>query len=160
MAHVELSLTESLVPPTCDGNPAPGDGSDGGTPAGPLPRWAATVAGANEPCLVIDGAATVVAASPSCRKLLGMAPAAAGKHRFLLDCVGRLVDFTAAREELTQVEIDKIPPLLALSSGRLARGLMRVYDGGDFDVTVDAIATPLCGDDDTVVGSLTFFSAV
>jgi hypothetical protein len=52
-----------------------------------------------------------------------------------------------------------IPPLLAVTSGRLARGLLRVQRPGQLPGTVDAIATPL-RDGDTVVGSLTFFAEV
>ena len=155
MAHVELSLTESFVPQQAGPDPAPAgpDASD------ELARWAAAVASANEPCLVIDNEAMIVAASRSCHELLALGEAGTAVGRFLLDGVLRLVDFTAARELLTEVEMDKIPPLLALSSGRLARGLMRVYDGSEFDATVDAIAAPLCNGS-TVVGSLTFLSAI
>ena len=161
MAHVELSLSESFTPPTCDPDGPVSSSGDGATPsgdapAGPLRRWAAAVAHASEPCLVIDGAARIVAASPSCHSLLGIEPTIG---RYILDGVLPLVDFTAAREQLTEVETEKIPPLLALSSGRLARGLMRVHDGGAFDITVDAIATPL-SDGETVVGALTFFSPI
>jgi hypothetical protein len=61
---------------------------------------------------------------------------------------------------LYEPEIERIPPLLAIRSGRLARGLMRVQtDVGDAHLTVDAIATPLLVDGE-VVASLTFFSAV
>jgi hypothetical protein len=153
VAHVELSLTESFAPqarPSADS-----------TAAGSVSRWAARVAEATEPCLVIDSNASIVAASASCCTLLGLGDPDTIVGRFLLDGALRLVDFTAARGELTEAEIDKIPPLLALSSGRLARGLMRVHDGaeGGLDATVDAIATPLW-DDTTVVGSLTFFSAI
>jgi PAS domain-containing protein len=153
VAHVELSLTESLVPARC---PA-GAGDDG--LASSLERWAATVLHASEPCLVVDNDGMIVAASAACHELLGLGPAGTAAGRFLLDGVLRLVDFTAAREQLTDVEVGEIPPLLAQSSGRLARGLMRVHDGADFDVKLDAIATPLC-DGNNVVGSLTFFSPI
>jgi hypothetical protein len=159
VAHVELSLSESFVP-----QPAPVDagatGEADGTGAGSaLDLWAGTVARANEPCLVIDLQGRIVAASTSCHELLRMGTPGSAVGRRLLDGIVRLVDFTVAREALTEVERDKIPPLLALSSGRLARGLMRVYDGGEFDATVDAIATPLC-DGSTVVGALTFFAPI
>ena len=56
--------------------------------------------------------------------------------------------------------MEKIPPLLAIRSKRLARGLMRVQiDGPEPHLTVDAIATPLMAADQ-VVASLTFFSPV
>lgn len=155
MAHVELSLSESFVP-----NPRQPDSAT--VPEeipSSLDRWALAVADANEPCLVIDRGTTIVAASSACYQLLGLGAPDTAVGRFLLDSVVRLVDFTATREILTQAEAEKIPPLLALSSGRLARGLMRIHDGGDYDVTVDAIATPLY-DNTSVVGSLTFFSAI
>ncbi|HEU4421516.1 MAG TPA: hypothetical protein VFR67_03135 [Pilimelia sp.] len=153
MAQIELSITESFAPPACPPATSKLIGS--------VPRWAATVAEATEPCLVIDTDALIVATSESCCTLLGLGDPETIVGRFLLEGVLRLVDFTAARGELTEAEIDKIPPLLALSSGRLARGLMRVHDGADggLDATVDAIATPLW-DGTTVVGSLTFFSAI
>jgi len=153
VAHVELSLSESFAPRARPPGELAGAGS--------VPRWAAMVAEATEPCLVIDAEALIVATSDSCCALLGLGDPETTVGRFLLDGVLRLVDFTAARGELTEAEIDKIPPLLALSSGRLARGLMRVHDGaeGGLDATVDAIATPLW-DGTTVVGSLTFFSAI
>jgi hypothetical protein len=175
VAHVELSLSESFVPqprvaddPTAS-DAATADPATGGadpaddtalSPVGSvLDRWIVAVAHANEPCLVIDADATIIAASHPCYALLGMGTPGTAVGRSLLDGVLRLVDFTAARDELTETDIDKIPPLLALSSGRLARGLMRVHDGEDFDATVDAIATPLC-DGPSAIGSLTFFSPI
>jgi hypothetical protein len=148
VAHVELSLSESFVPQ-----------SEGGAPvvAG-MACWARSVNKAEEACLVIDADGRIVAASTSCHELLGLGAPGGAVGRFLLDGV-RLVDFTAAREELTEAEVETTPPLLALSSGRLARGLMRVHDGADFDATVDAIATPL-SQDGKVVGSLTFFAPI
>jgi hypothetical protein len=120
-----------------------------------------TVATAPEPCLVLDAEMRISAASASCCHLLGLGAPTDAVGRPLLGGVLRLVDFTAARGELTENEIDKIPPLLALTSGRLARGLLRVQwgAGGESHATVDAIATPLW-DDGTVSGSLTFFSEV
>jgi hypothetical protein len=153
VAHVELSLTESLVPARC---PAEA-GTDGFGSS--LDRWAATVLYAGEPCLVVDNDGTIVAASASCHELLCLGAVCTAAGRRLQDGVLRLVDFTAARELLSEAETGKIPPLLAQSSGRLARGLMRVHDGADLDATVDAIATPLC-DGGKVVGSLTFFCPI
>jgi PAS domain-containing protein len=148
VAHVELSLSESFVPRS--EVPA-------ATIAG-MGCWARSVGGAEEACLVIDADGRIVAASASCHDLLGLGPAGNAVGRYLLDGI-RLVDFTAAREELNEVDVETTPPLLALSSGRLARGLMRVHDGSDFDATVDAIATPL-SQDGKVVGSLTFFAPI
>ncbi len=53
----------------------------------------------------------------------------------------------------------RIPPVLALTSGRLARGLMRTRAQQGEIVTMDAVSTPL-REGDTVIGSLTFFGIV
>jgi hypothetical protein len=122
----------------------------------PLLRWGLVVSDAHESCLVIDAEATIVALSVSCHQLLGLRDSAVG--RGVLDGVLRLLDFTPAAGALTDGEVGKIPPLLALSSGRLARGLMRVR-GAQHACTLDAIATPIF-DGSSIVGSLTFFSTV
>ncbi|MDG4763131.1 hypothetical protein O7632_03245 [Solwaraspora sp. WMMD406] len=153
MAHVELSISESLVPQVRE-------------PIEPMRvdnfrLWADAAAAALEPCLVIDHELVVVAASRSCRELLGLSEHGSVVGRPLLEEL-RLVDFTAQRGELDEAEIDKIPPLLALTSGRLARGLLRVANGahdGESDGTVDAIATPVWIGQ-KVAGSLTFFSPI
>ncbi|HEY0700899.1 MAG TPA: PAS domain-containing protein [Micromonospora sp.] len=157
MAHVELSLSEAFV--SRDQPPPEPDTFDA---FDTFTRWSATVAGAAEPCLVIDAKTTITAISRSCCQLLGLGAPGEAVGRPLLDGGIRLLDFTAARGELTEQDVDKIPPLLALSSGRLARGLLRVGRPGlgePTDATVDAIATPLL-DQGHVAGSLTFLSEV
>jgi hypothetical protein len=152
VAHVELSLSEPLVD---------GDDPIELEPVTNLDRWAAVVAQAAEPCLIIDSDAAIVAMSLPCAELFQLGDPADTVGRFLLNGVLRLVDFTANRTELTYTEADKIPPLLALSSGRLARGLMRVQcrqDPGRMR-TVDAIATPIW-EATAPAGSLTFFSEI
>jgi PAS domain-containing protein len=152
VAHVELSLSEAFVPQART-SIEPEYGSS-------VELWSATVAAAAEPCLLIDADFAIVAVSESACQLLGLGSPAEATGRSLLDGVLRLVDFTQARSELTETEIEKIPPLLALSSGRLARGLLRVPAGGTPEAaTVDAIATPI-SDEGTVSGSLTFFCEV
>jgi hypothetical protein len=152
VAHLELSLTDAFVPAA---TPAPGPGPDS------LARWIATVSEATEPCLVIDPQMTIAAISQSCCDLLGLGSPADAVDRPLLDAGVRLIDFTAARGELAEQDVDKIPPLLALTSGRLARGLLRVSSNhaGATVSTVDAIATPLISEG-SVAGSLTFLSEV
>lgn len=125
---------------------------------GSLQRWAAAVACAQEPCLVIDADSVIVAASRACADLLICDTAAACGQR-LRDAVLHLVDFTDPPDKLDSAEADKIPPLLAISSGRLARGLIRVAEPGQRASIVDAVATPL-RDGSTVVGSLTFFARI
>ncbi|MDT0527477.1 hypothetical protein RM555_00565 [Micromonospora sp. DSM 115977] len=152
MAHVELSLSDVFVPAA-------------GTPTGQefdnLGRWSSTVSHADEPCLLIDAGTRVVAVSVTGCELLFLGDPEDVTGLPLLDGGLRLLDFTANRCELTEPEIDKIPPLLALSSGRLARGLLRVQAASTDapDSTVDAISTPVFTSG-TVAGSLTFFSPV
>jgi hypothetical protein len=152
VAHVELSLSGAFVP-------------QARTPAesefmASVDRWIATVAGAVEPCMVIDVAHTIRALSPTCSELLGLGRPADAVGGALLGDALQLIDFTAGGGKLEDPELEKIPPLLAIKSGRLARGLMRVQSSGaDGHLTVDAIATPLV-EGDQVVASLTFFSPV
>jgi len=152
VAHVELSLSGAFVPQAR--TPAEAEFVTS------IDRWTATVATAAEPCLVIDATSKIIAVSLSGSDLLGLGRPAEAVGQPLLGGVLRLIDFTAGGGELDEPEIERIPPLLAIRSGRLARGLMRVQtDAGDAHLTVDAIATPLLEAGD-VVASLTFFSAV
>jgi hypothetical protein len=118
------------------------------------------VASAAEPSLVLNAAGLIVAASGSCAELIGLGDATAARGRRLRDAVMELVDFTATFDKLDSAEADKIPPLLAISSGRLARGLIRLACPETHVVaTMDAIATPLW-DRREVIGSLTFFARI
>ena len=152
MAHVELSLSGAFVP-------------QARTPAeaefvASIDRWMSTVAAAVEPCLVIDATSTIQAVSPSCSALLGLGKPIDAVGQPLLGGALRLVDFTAGAADLDEPEVEKIPPLLAIRSEGLARGLMRVLtDREETHLTVDAIATPLV-EADQVVASMTFFSPV
>lgn len=152
MAHVELSLSKVSVPAARVPTEPESDNFD---------QWSTTVSRAAEPCLLIDVETKVVAISASGCALLRLGAPADVIGLPLLDGGLRLLDFTAARTELTEQEMDKIPPLLALSSGRLARGLLRVQaaSAGAPDATVDAISTPVLTHE-AVAGSLTFFSKV
>jgi len=151
VAHVELSLSGAFVPQARTPVEAEFLSS--------VERWTSTVMAAAEPCLIVNTEGAIVALSPTCSELLGL-----GKP---VDAIGQplaaaisLIDFTANASVLEDPEADKIPPRLALRSGRLARGLMRVVpQPGRAPVTIDAISTPLL-DGDQVVGALTFFSAV
>jgi PAS domain-containing protein len=150
--HVELSLTDG---PAVAARPRSRP-----VAASSLGRWAATVADATEPCLVIDAQAVIVAASPSCAELIGLPDPRSAQGRRLREALVPLVDFTAAQAQLAQAEVDKIPPLLAITSSLMARGLIRVVcPDTNHATTLDAISTPLL-DHGTVVGSLTFFAKV
>ncbi|MPZ27394.1 MAG: hypothetical protein GEV12_13525 [Micromonosporaceae bacterium] len=190
MPHVELSLTEGArlpdrpirpdqpepIPADAGGRRRPSPVRTGADPrasktaapaaggrtaaGGSLQRWAAVVAAAPEPSLVLDASGVIVAASTACAELIGLEDLSAARGRRLRDAVVDLVDFTESVDKLDSAEADKIPPLLAISSGRLARGLMRVACPDNQSVsTMDAIATPLWGDA-TVTGSLTFFARI
>jgi hypothetical protein len=142
--HVELSVSEPHV-------------QRARTPVDiVLDRWAAAVVDAAEPSLIINASEIIVAMSAPVEEMLGIQGQVV-IGRGLLDGVLQLLDFGDGGA-LTDVEIGKIPPLLALTSGRLARGLLRVQCGEEA-CTLDAIATPLLCDGATV-GSLTFFSRV
>jgi RNA 3'-terminal phosphate cyclase len=148
VAHVELSLSGAFVPQAR--TPAEADFVSS------VERWTSAVADAGEPCLVVDGNGLILAVSLSGSELLGLGkPAEAVGQR--LSAKLRLIDFTAGAGQLDEPEADKIPPLLAVRSESLARGLMRV--AGEPPLTVDAIATPLKAGD-RVAGSLTFLSPV
>jgi hypothetical protein len=141
---VELSVSDPLV------SPAP--------PLGTLDRWGAAVHGATEPCMVVDHLSRIVAASPRACELLGLGEPQMAVGLSLFAGVLRLLDFTAAGAALGDGELEKTPPVLAFSSERLARALMRVQSGGEV-VTLDAIATPLF-DGGKAVGSLTFLMPI
>jgi hypothetical protein len=152
VAHVELSLSGAFVPQAR--TPAEAEFVAG------IDRWTSTVATAIEPCLVIDVTTRILAVSPSCSELLGLGKPIDAVGQPLLGGVLRLIDFTAGGGELDEPEVEKIPPVLAIRSKRLARGLMRVLtDREESHLTVDAIATPLV-EADQVVASMTFFSPV
>jgi PAS domain-containing protein len=122
-------------------------------------QWSAATQAAHEPCLVIDDVAAIAAVSQSACSMLGFSSPDDVIGCFLYsNNLLALVDFTPASAALSDADMEKIPPMLALHSGRLARGLMRVRSGADV-VTMDAIATPLL-EHDKVIGSLTFFSLV
>ena len=148
MAHVELSLSGAFVPQAR--TPAEAEFVTS------VERWTSTVTSADEPCLVVDNNGVILAVSPSASELLGLGKPAEALGRRLGEAL-RLIDFTASAGQLDDPEADKIPPLLAVRSETLARGLMRV--AGEPPLTVDAIATPLKAGD-RVAGSLTFLSPV
>jgi len=149
VAHVELSLSEPLVPQARTPQPAV---------LSSLDRWGAAAHAATEPCLVVDSLSRIVAASPRACELLGLGEPRRVVGVSLFAGVLRLLDFGAAGAPLGDGELEKIPPILAFSSQRLARAIMRVQSGGEV-ITVDAVATPLF-DGPVAVGSLTFLMPI
>jgi hypothetical protein len=181
VAHVELSLSKlsdlesgdefpELDRPELDSADRTGDGAveraagadatgaGSGSAEAALDRWRPVVVAAEDPCVLVDASGVVRAASPGCDALFAVAPAhAVGRH--LLDGVLRLLDFNAVSGELPDWEADKIPPLLAVASKGLARGLLRVPGMDGVARTVDAVSAPL-RHDGVVIGSMTFFAPV
>jgi hypothetical protein len=152
VAHVELSLSGAFVPQARTPVEAEFLSS--------VERWTSTVMAAAEPCLIINNEGTIAALSPACSELLGLDKPAEAIGQQFTDMIS-LIDFTANAGALEDPDAGNIPPLLAVKSGRLARGLMRVVPGpGAAPLIVDAIATPLLDGEQRVLGALTFFSAV
>ncbi|MGH3647478.1 MAG: hypothetical protein ACRDTM_09920 [Micromonosporaceae bacterium] len=167
MPHVELSLSD-------DPGPEPGAGGRGDdaeaplaggpwaspltAPRSSLKRWSEVAADAVEPCVVLDADGVIVASSRAGTALLA-APDDGDDWigRGLLDVL-ELVDLTATGEPLAAWEAERIPPLLALSSGTLARGVIRVRIG-ELMRTLDTVSTPL-RDGPAAVGSLTFLHRI
>lgn len=138
MPHIELSLS-----------PRDNDTSQ------PLAHsWTEPVRASADACLLLNERGVVIASSPSCRALLGLAEGIDSHQRKLLDGL-ELVNFAASGGSLPHQEALRIPPLQAIETGALSRGLLRVSAGG-LSRTLDAIATPLHGGTE-VAGSLTFF---
>lgn len=153
MPHVELSLSEA--PPATRSR-----SSRVSEPETSLRRWAAAAVDADEPCLVLDANAVIMAASASGAALIGLGDPDQAHGQPLRAATDKLVDFTAAQQALDDTEASKIPPLLAISSGRIARGLIRLEcRSSGVATTLDAVTTPLT-DGGAVVGSLTFFARV
>ncbi|GAA4913119.1 hypothetical protein LX16_2286 [Stackebrandtia albiflava] len=139
MPHIELSLSAH----------------DGEGAAATCRQWEAPVGGSADACLLLDAHGVIVASSPSCRAMLGLPDDVDRQRRQLVDGLLRLLGFSAGSSVLPQWEVERIPPLQALKTGALARGLLRVSADGA-PRTLDAIATPLHGGTE-VVGSLSFF---
>ncbi|MGH3738610.1 MAG: hypothetical protein ACRDT6_23850 [Micromonosporaceae bacterium] len=160
MPHVELSLSDDPEPDSPERRRPPGGPWEEPprSRSESLSRWTGAVTEATEPCAVLDSDGVIVASSRACAALLGAPGGPDGwLGRGLLDVL-ELVDLTAAGEPLAAWEAERIPPLLALSSGALARAVMRIRVGS-LTRTLDLVSTPL-RDGTAVVGSLTFLHRI
>lgn len=119
---------------------------------GSIGGWHAAVQGSREACLLLDSEARVVAASPTVGAVLGRSASSAVGVRFA-DLVVP-IDFTSGAAPDLEPE-RALPPLRALLTGGLARGLLRVRVPAGL-VTYDVVAVPLAGQS----GVLAFFLAV
>lgn len=120
--------------------------------SGPIGVWHAAVTASAEACLLLDRDARVVAASAAVGAVLGTTSDRAVGARFV-DLV-TAVDFTSGAAPDAELE-RSVPPLRALATGGLARGLLRLRSAAGL-VTYDVVAVPLAGQS----GALAFFLAV
>ena len=120
--------------------------------SGPIGVWHAAVRASTEACLLLDRDARVVAASNPVGAVLGTTSASAVGAKFV-DLV-TAVDFTSGAAPDLELE-RSMPPLRALATGGLARGLLRLRSSAGL-VTYDVVAVPLTGQS----GVLAFFLAV
>lgn len=119
---------------------------------GPIAVWHAAVQASTEACLLLCKDARVVAASNSVGAVLGTTSESAVGARFA-DLV-TAVDFTSGAAPDLDFE-RSMPPLRALMTGGLARGLLRLRSSAGL-VTYDVVAVPLSAQS----GALAFFLAV
>lgn len=105
-------------------------------------RWAATVRASEEACLLLDADGRLVALSAPAADLLDLrADAATGS---LLAEQLSFVDFSLAALPTPEASED-LPPLRALRSGGLARGLVRRRRTSGALTTYDVVGVALAG---------------
>lgn len=114
--------------------------------------WVLAVRTAAEACLLLDAQGRVTAASAAAGKMLDGIPDPIGAK--FADLVSS-VDFTSGAAPDLEPE-RSMPPLRALATGGLARGLMRVRVSDGTLVTYDVVAVPL----ERQCAVLAFFVAV
>jgi hypothetical protein len=115
--------------------------------------WAPRIREAEEACLLLDENGRLVALSTGCALALTIDPVS-GVGQPLVDLV-EMVDFSATGLRVEDPEV-QLPPLKALRTDSLARGLVRLRLGKTVTVTYDVVGVPLAGG----VGALAFFSEV
>jgi PAS domain-containing protein len=122
--------------------------------AGPIGVWLRAVQASTEACLLLDRDGRVLAASAPAGAVLGTTATRAVGAKFS-DLV-TAVDFTSGAAPEADPE-RSVPPLRALATGGLARGLLRLRSATSGElVTYDVVAVPLSGE----AGVLAFFLAV
>ncbi len=125
---------------------------------GPPQPWIDVVAAASDPCLVLDRAGEVVAASAGAGELVGR-PVADIVGRALVPEVLKVIDFSAAARPGDDY-VHRIAPLLVLRSGAPARGLLRIQRDDGTRVTLDSVAAPLHDPAGLLLGSVAFLVGV
>jgi hypothetical protein len=120
---------------------------------GGVAAWGQRVMEAQETALLLNDRGRVVAISTGAALALNLNPQTClGKA--LLDLVV-LVDFSATGVPVEDPDV-QLPPLKALRSQTMARGLVRLRLGRGVLVTYDCVGVPLAGGD----GALAFFAEV
>ena len=114
--------------------------------------WAPRVREAAEAMLLVDASGRLIALSAAAGRLLGLDPTAA-TGAMLLDLV-QVVDFTAAAVPVPDPDV-QLPPLRALATGRLNRGLVRLQSGHVVR-SYDVVGVPLS----EAAGAVGFFATV
>jgi hypothetical protein len=120
---------------------------------GPISVWLPAVQASSEACLMLDEQGRVVAASASVGAVLGTTATRAVGSKFC-DLV-TAVDFTSDAAPEADPE-RSVPPLRAMATGSLARGLLRLRSASGVLTTYDVVAVPLSDQS----GVLAFFLAV
>ena len=123
-----------------------------------LGHWVKVASSSLDPCLVLDREGRVAGVSWSAATLFGE-PADGILGRNLLEDVLRVIDFTDAAGT-GDVYGRGIPPVAALRDNHLSRGLLRLLRPAGDRITLDAVAAPIHGQLQTVVGSITFFASL
>jgi PAS domain-containing protein len=122
-------------------------------PAPAVAAWATQVRASREAAVLVDATGRVVALSDEAARQWGVGADAAVGVR-LLDLL-TVVDFTEGAVALADAEMH-VPPLRALFSGRMARGLVRVRTGAGALATYDVVGVPL----ESGVGAVGFVQLV
>ena len=115
--------------------------------------WSRRITEAQETAVLLNDRGRVLAMSTGAALALGL-DAAQAIGRPLRELLV-LVDFSATGVPVEDPEV-QLPPLKALRSGSMARGLVRLRLPGDVLVTYDCVGVPLAGG----AGALAFFAAV
>jgi PAS domain-containing protein len=123
-----------------------------------LGHWVKVASSSLDPCLVLDWQCRVAGVSWAAAQLIGE-PADGIIGRNLVEDVLRVVDFTEAAGS-GDAYARGIPPVAALRDNHLSRGLLRLQRPTGDRITLDAVAAPIHGDRERVVGSITFFASL
>lgn len=127
-----------------------------------LAGWAHVISTSHDACLLVNDRGRVLAVSPSASALLGDVTPSEMVGRHLLDGILHFADFDAGQRgsERGATYADRIPPLLAVATAGPARGLLRITASSGEVRMVDALAAPVHDSAGTVLGAVSFVSAV